>query len=103
MTMIDTTPGDDKERQAFHIYVDETSKAETYFGVGAVFCRRDAAEELKGFIDDAVVRDGQKPEKEIHWNEVRGHLLPLYSEVGTQLIGWTKPPKPKISYHALMM
>jgi hypothetical protein len=91
------------ERQSFHIYVDDSSKAEAYFGVGAVFCRRDAAQELKRFIDDAVVRHRQRPEKEIHWSELKGHLLPLYSEVGTKLIAWAGPRRPKIRYRALIM
>ena len=95
-------PGD-QERQAFHIYVDEFSKAETIFGVGAVFCRRDAAQELKAFIDGAVVRHRQRADKEIHWAELKGHLLPLYRDVGTKLMGWTKPPKPKMRYRALIM
>lgn len=30
-------------RQQFHIYVDETSKDDTYFGVGAILCEDKAA------------------------------------------------------------
>lgn len=95
---------DDQDRPAFHIYVDETSKSETYFGVGAVFARRDAAKEIKEFIDAAVGRHNQRPDKEIHWTELKGHLLPLYAEVGTQLIKFTqRPPQPKMRYKALVM
>jgi hypothetical protein len=101
--MTGTSTGSDKDRHAFHIYVDETSKAETYFGVGAVFCRRDVAQELKGLIDDAAVRHRQRADKEIHWTELKGHLLPLYTEIGTQLIGWARPPRPRMRYRALIM
>jgi hypothetical protein len=40
---------------SFHIYVDESSKSSAYFGVGAIFCRRDAAEEIAEYVSGAVV------------------------------------------------
>ena len=91
--------------QPFHIYVDDSSKAETYFGAGAVFCSPDAARDLKAFIDGAIARHKQRPDKEIHWTDLKGHLLPLYREVGTTLMRCanTGPVKPKISYRALIM
>lgn len=35
-------------RQQFHIYVDEISKADTYFGVCAILCEDKAAVKGKG-------------------------------------------------------
>jgi hypothetical protein len=90
------------EPEAFHIYLDDSSKAETYFGVGAVFTRRDAAQEIKAFIDQAVANHRQRHDKEIHWSELKGHLLPLYTEVGTRLLRFTQG-RPKMRYRALIM
>lgn len=50
----------------FHIYVDETSKNATYFGVGAIFCSRDSAQQIASFMTETVVKHGHDPEKEIH-------------------------------------
>ena len=93
----------DDDANTFHIYVDETSKSSAYFGVGAIFCRRDAAEEIAAFISGAVKSHKQRPDKEIYWSELKGHLLPLYSEVGCALISFAQKPKPKMRYRALMV
>ena len=93
----------DNTGRSFHIYVDETSKSAKYFGVGAIFCRRDAAEQISSYMSDAVVRHEQRPEKELHWTELKGHLLPLYRDVGTTLVAYTQRPRPKMRYRALMV
>lgn len=93
----------DETGRSFHIYVDETSKNAKYFGIGAIFCRRDAAEQIASYLSDAVVRHEQRPEKELHWTELKGHLLPLYSDVGTTLVTYAQRPKPKMRYRALMV
>lgn len=87
----------------FHIYVDETSKSSAYFGVGAIFCRRDAAEEISTYMSGAALVHQQRADKEFHWTELKGHLLPLYTEVGCKLIGFAQKPKPKMRYRALMV
>jgi len=50
----------DDENRTFHLYVDETSKASAYFGVGEIFCRRDAAKEISAEIAEYVVAHGQR-------------------------------------------
>lgn len=67
------------DANSFHIYVDETSKSSAYFGVGAIFCRRDAAEEIAGYMSGAVLAHQQRADKEFHWTELKRHLLPLYT------------------------
>lgn len=91
------------DASSFHIYVDETSKSSDYFGVGAIFCRRDAAEEIAGYMSRAVLAHKQRADKEFHWTELKGHLLPLYTEVGCKLICFAQKPKPKMRYRALMV
>lgn len=76
-------------RRVFHIYVDETSKNATYFGVGAIFCSRDSAQQIASSMTKMVVKHGHDPEKEIHWTELKKHLLPLYKEVGATLVSYT--------------
>jgi hypothetical protein len=91
------------DANSFHIYVDETSKSSDYFGVGAIFCRRDAADEIAGYMSRAVLDHKQRADKEFHWTELKGHLLPLYTEVGCKLICFGQKPKPKMRYPALMV
>lgn len=88
----------------FHIYVDETSKSAAHFGVGAIFCRRDAAEQISTFMSEAVASSGQRLDKEIHWTELKKHLLPLYLEVGTTLVSYTQRQRgnAKMRYRALI-
>lgn len=90
------------DNHTFHIYVDESSKSADHFAVGAVFCRRDAAREIAGMVTDCCVRHNQRSDKEIHWTELKNHLLPLYTEVSTSLIGFTQK-KRKMRYRALLV
>lgn len=89
--------------RTFHIYVDETSKSARYFGVGAIFCRRDAAQEISSVVADTVVSYQQRADKEIHWTDLKKHLLPLYTEVGTTLVSYTQQKTRKMRYRALMV
>jgi hypothetical protein len=92
----------DDENRTFHLYVDETSKSANYFGVGAIFCRRDAAKEMSTEISAALVAHGQRPDKELHWTDLKKHLLPLYTFVGTKVISYTQKPK-KMRFRAIMV
>jgi hypothetical protein len=58
------------KRQVFNIYVDETSKNDTYFGVGAILCEDKAAEDITGVLD-ALAVDHDADNKEIHWKEFK--------------------------------
>ena len=92
----------DDENRTFHLYVDETSKASAYFGVGAIFCRRDAAKEISAEIAEYVVAHGQRADKEIHWTDLKNHLLPLYRATGTKLVSYTQKPK-KMRFRTIMV
>jgi Protein of unknown function (DUF3800) len=97
------TPPHTLERQVFHIYVDESSKSASYFGVGAVFCRRDAAEEIADFMSLTAASHNMRDGKEFRWNDLTKRLLPAYREVGTGLVRFTKRPKKKFRYKVLIM
>ncbi|MBS0237763.1 MAG: DUF3800 domain-containing protein [Proteobacteria bacterium] len=91
-------------RQQFHIYIDETSKDDTYFGVGAILCEDKAAALLTGWIEEAIVRNRQLPTREIHWKSFKAgrDSEALYTEVGTSLIGFTQTDR-RMSYSALLV
>ncbi|MBY0560262.1 hypothetical protein [Hyphomicrobium sp.] len=91
------TAADNRE---FHIYIDETSKSSTFMGAGALFSRKDSAREISDMMSAAVVSHGQRADKEIHWTELKNHLLPLYQEVGVKLIRYTQVKPYKMRYHA---
>jgi hypothetical protein len=88
---------------AFHIYIDETSKAATYMGVGALFRRRDAGRAIAQMIHGKVVEFEQRPDKELHWSALTRHLLPLYKAVGLALIDCTQVKPYRMRYHAMMI
>ena len=91
-------------RQQFHIYVDETSKQDTYFGVGAILCEDKAATYLINWIEEAVARHRQPLTKEIHWKEFAAgrDAQALYTDIGTSLIGFTQT-KRRMSYRAMLV
>lgn len=91
-------------RQQFHIYIDETSKDDTYLGVGAILCEDKAAAFLTELIDEAIVRNKQPPTREIHWKSFKAgrDSEALYTEVGTSLIGFTQTHR-RMSYRALLV
>ena len=94
----------DNTGRSFHIYVDETSKSARYFGVGAIslLTRRSGANRQL-HVRCGRPRHEQRPEKELHWTELKGHLLPLYRDVGTTLVTYAQRPRPKMRYRALMV
>lgn len=93
----------EKQRQNFHIYVDESSKNHKYFAVGAVLCEVSAAREIAAFVSALVIAHGQRPDKELHWKEMVKTLGPLYSEAGTSLIAFTQDKPRKMRYRALVV
>jgi hypothetical protein len=95
-------PPREPERQVFHIYVDESSKSASYFGVGAVFCRRDAAKDIADFMSSTAAAHHLRDGKAFRWNDLTKKLLPAYSAVGTVLVQFTRWPK-KLRYRALIM
>jgi hypothetical protein len=90
------------QKRAFHLYVDESSKSATYYGVGAIFCRSDSAPQIASAMSAAIALHKQRPDKEIHWTELKGHLLPLYRDVALKLIGYAQP-NGRMRYRALMI
>ena len=67
----------------FHICVDETSKSSAYFGVGAIFFRRDAAKDIAAFISAAspigspwnfYEPSGKRPYRKFNWSLIRVRL-----------------------------
>lgn len=91
-------------RQQFHIYIDETSKNDTYFGVGAILCEDKAATFLSDWIDAAIARNNQPVDREIHWKSFKAgrDSEALYKDVGTSLIGFTQINR-RMSYRALLV
>jgi uncharacterized protein DUF3800 len=91
-------------RQTFHIYVDETSKQDTYFGVGAILCEDKAARFLSDWIEQAIARHREPPSREIHWKDFSAgrDRQALYTEVGTSLIGFTQSNR-RMSYRAMLV
>jgi hypothetical protein len=92
------------QRQKFHIYVDETSKDDTYFGVGAILCEDQAAAFLTNWIEEAGIRHKQPPTREIHWKSFKAgrDSEAFYTEVGTSLVGFTQTNR-RMSYRALLV
>lgn len=88
---------------AFHIYVDETSKSATYMGVGGLFTRRDSGRVIAQMIQGKVVEFGQRPDKELHWSALTRHLLPLYTSVGAALMDCTQVKPYRMRYHAMII
>lgn len=93
----------DMKRQVFNIYVDETSKNDVYFGVGAILCEDKAADEITGVLDGLAI-DHEADNKEFHWKEFKNsnRLISLYSKAGTTLIGFSQGPR-KMRYRALLV
>lgn len=90
-------------RNVFHVYVDESSQTgHEYMVIGAIFCRNDAAQEIAAEMDACLTRHQQRPNKEFHWTELKGHTLELYKDVLTKLIGFTAAPR-KMRYRALVV
>src|SRR5437868_12615381 len=91
-------------RQQFHIYVDETSKDHTYFGVGSILCEDKAASFLTDWIEQAIVRHRQPPSREIHWKEFKAgrDSEALYTDVGKSLVGFTQTNK-RMAYRTLVV
>lgn len=92
------------QRQQFHIYVDETSKDDSFFGVGAILCEGKAAGFLNDWIEGAIVRNKQPSTREIHWKSFKAgrDSEALYTDVGTSLIGFTQTNR-RMSYRALLV
>ncbi len=92
------------KRQIFNIYVDETSKNDTYFGVGAILCEDKAATFLEGWMHERIAANKQPFEKEIHWKDFKksNDLVNLYTEVGTSLIGFAINAPRRLSYRSIL-
>jgi uncharacterized protein DUF3800 len=91
-------------RQTFHIYVDETSKQDTYFGVGAILCEDKAAAFLSDWIEQAIVRHREPPNRELHWKDFTAgrDRQALYTDIGTSLIGFTQSNR-RMSYRGMLI
>lgn len=91
-------------RQTFHIYVDETSKQDTYFGVGAILCEDKAADFLCDWIDRRIVQYREPLSREIHWKDFSAgrDRQALYEDVGTSLIGFTQSSR-RMSYRGMLV
>ena len=92
-----------EDAKTFHIYIDETSKAAQFMGVGALFTRRDSGRAIAQAIQDAVPAYGQRSNKEIHWSELTNHLLPLYTAVGIDLVKCARVKPYRMRFHAMMI
>ena len=68
----------DNESKSFDIYVDETSRNSSIMGVGAIFTRKDSARSIARMIQDCVDAAGSRPDRELHWTELKNHHWPLY-------------------------
>lgn len=90
-------------RQVLHVYVDESSQTgHEFMAIGAIFCGADAAQEIAAEMDACLARHRQRPDKEFHWTELKGHTLELYKDVLGKLIGFTQAPR-KMRYRALVV
>jgi hypothetical protein len=91
------------EDPVFHIYLDESSQTGHHFmALGAIFCRRDAAAEIALAMNECLATHKQRPDKEFHWTELKGHTLALYKDASAQLIGFTRRRR-KMRYRALVV
>lgn len=94
-----------KKRQVFHIYVDESSKNDTYFAVGAILCENKSAAAIASEINQLVASHQQRPDKEIHWKEFKNSslLVPLYCTVGTTLISFTQNKPRRMRFRSIIV
>jgi hypothetical protein len=91
------------EKKTFDIYVDETSKNSPFMGVGAIFARKDAARSIAQMIQDCIDAAGSRPDRELHWTELKNHNLPLYKEVGVKLVNCTQVKPTRMRFNALIV
>ena len=70
------------------IYVDESSKSDTYFAVGAILLQKGSAREVSAFINETALAHKYRSGKEIHWSAMERPAL--CKELGTSLIGFTR-------------
>ena len=85
----------------FHIYVDESSKSDTYFAVGAILLQKGSAREVSAFINETALAHKYRSGKEIHWSAMERPAL--CKELGTSLIGFTQKKPRKMRYRALVV
>jgi hypothetical protein len=93
----------DNESKTFDIYVDETSKNSSFMGVGAIFTRKDGARSIARMIQDCIDAAGSRPDRELHWTELKNHHLPLYRDVGVKLIDCTQVKPTRMRFNALIV
>ena len=90
-------------RTIFHVYVDESSQTgHGFMVIGAIFCSKDAAPEIAEVMNQCLVMHHQRPDKEFHWTELKGHTLELYKDVLAKLVGFTLGRR-KMRYRALVV
>jgi len=93
----------DPEQKTFDIYVDETSKNSPFMGVGALFTRKDSARSIAQMMQETIDSFGDRPDREIHWTELKNHQLPMYKAVALKLMACNQVKPYRMRFNALIV